>query len=328
MGTYFNQKDLQTLRELRATLLGMERRPEGEAAKRYWASSRTLELYDRVFAARIGWKWEAVLDEVEQRGGLPAPKTVLDWGTGTGAAARTVLRRLGPKGRPERVVLLDRDEAAREFAAHSLRAEFPALTVETTAELPGGPFDLMLASHVLDELSDDEVKPLVAAAAAADHVLWVEPGSMVTSRRLGEQRAALLGSHDVIAPCAHRARCGLMAEGRERDWCHLFARPPAEVHTTGEWSEIRRELRIDLRSLPYSFLALRRAPVQHPAVARLLGRPRFQKGRVLLDLCDAEGVEARPMLKRSDKALFKALKDAAGEVVLMERDGDRLTRRP
>ncbi|MDG1051469.1 MAG: class I SAM-dependent methyltransferase, partial [Planctomycetota bacterium] len=192
MGTYFNQKDLQTLRELRATLLGMERRPEGEAAKRYWASSRTLELYDRVFAARIGWKWEAVLDEVEQRGGLPAPKTVLDWGTGTGAAARTVLRRLGPKGRPERVVLFDRDEAAREFAARSLRAEFPALTVETTAELPGGPFDLMLASHVLDELSDDEVKPLVGAAAAADHVLWVEPGSMVTSRRLGEQRAALL----------------------------------------------------------------------------------------------------------------------------------------
>ena len=63
MGTYFNQKDLQTLRELRATLLGMERRPEGEAAKRYWASSRTLELYDRVFAARIGWKWEAVLDD-------------------------------------------------------------------------------------------------------------------------------------------------------------------------------------------------------------------------------------------------------------------------
>ncbi|MDG1490368.1 MAG: hypothetical protein P8R43_00660, partial [Planctomycetota bacterium] len=81
MGTYFNQKDLQTLRELRATLLGMEQRPEGEAAQRYWASRRTLELYDQIFAARIGWKWAAVLDEVELRGGLPAPRTVLDWGT-------------------------------------------------------------------------------------------------------------------------------------------------------------------------------------------------------------------------------------------------------
>ena len=84
MGTYFKQKDLETLRELRATLLGMEQRPAGEPAQPYWASARTLELYDRIFAARIGWKWEAVLDEVEQRGGLPAPRSVLDWGTGTG----------------------------------------------------------------------------------------------------------------------------------------------------------------------------------------------------------------------------------------------------
>ncbi len=374
MGTYFKQKDLETLRELRATLLGMEQRPAGEPAQPYWASARTLELYDRIFAARIGWKWEAVLDEVEQRGGLPAPRSVLDWGTGTGVASRTTLRRIararavdaravdagavdaiaaegtaaegtaaeaiaaeaiaaeagaaGTSSLPERVVLLDRDEAAREFAAASLRAEFPGLNVETTAELPAEAFDLVLASHVLDELSDEDVQPLLGAATAADQVLWVEPGSMATSRRLGEQRAVLLESHDVIAPCAHRGSCGVLAAGHERDWCHLFARPPAEVHTTGEWSEIHRELRIDLRSLPYSFLALRRASVQHPDAARLLGRPRFQKGRVLLDLCDAEGVETRPMLQRSDKVLFKALKETAGEVVLMERDGDRLTRRP
>ncbi len=328
MGTYFSQKDLQTLRELRATLLGMEQRPDGEAAQRYWASARTLELYDQIFAARIGWKWDAVLDEVEQRGGLPAPRTVLDWGTGTGVAARTVLRRLAAAGLPDQVLLLDRDGAAREFAAASLRAEFPGVSVETAAELPERGFDLVLASHVLDELTDTDVQPLVSACAAAEHVLWVEPGSKVTSRRLGELRPTLLGSHDVVAPCPHRGDCGLLAEGHERDWCHLFARPPAKVHTTGEWSEIQRELRIDLRSLPYSFLALRRAPVEHPEAARLLGRPRFQKGRVLLDLCDAEGVETRPMLQRTDKALFKALKDCAGEVVLMERDGDRLTRRP
>ncbi len=328
MGTYFSQKDLQTLRELRATLLGMEQRPEGEAAQRYWASRRTLELYDQIFAARIGWKWAAVLDEVELRGGLPSPRTVLDWGTGTGVAARTVLRRIAAAGLPDQVVLLDRDEAAREFAAASLRSEFPGLAVETTAEVPERAFDLVLASHVLDELADGDLPPLISTAAAAEQVLWVEPGSMVTSRRLGAQRAVLLETHDVVAPCPHRGACGVLAEGHERDWCLLYARAPAEVYTTGEWSEIHRELRIDLRSLPYSFLALRRAPVEHPGAGRLLGRPRFQKGRVLLDLCDAEGVDTRPMLQRTDKALFKALKDCAGEVVLMERDGDRLTRRP
>ncbi|MGD2018597.1 MAG: small ribosomal subunit Rsm22 family protein [Planctomycetota bacterium] len=327
MGTYFSQKDLQTLRDLRATLLGMEERAPGEAATAYWADRRTLELYDRVFAARIGWKWEAVLDEVEARAGLPAPAAVLDWGTGTGVAARTVLRRLGPERRPTRVVLLDRDAGAREFAAEALRGEFPGLAVETTGELPSEAFDLVLASHVLDELEDPEVAPLLAAAAAADHVLWVEPGSKATSRRLSALRGALLADHHVIAPCVHRGDCGVLAEGHERDWCHLFARPPAEVHTTGEWSEVHRELRIDLRSLPYSFLALRRAAVEPPSGARLLGRPRFQKGRVLLDLCDAAGVETAPMLQRSDKALFKALKDTAGELVLMEREDGSTIRR-
>ena len=327
MGTYFSQKDLQTLRELRSTLLGMERRDAGTPAPAYWADRRTLELYDRVFAARIGWKWAAVLDEVEQRAGLPAPTTVLDWGTGTGVAARTVLRRLAPAGLPRRVVLLDRDEAARGVAATSLRDEFPGVEVETTAELPAEAFDLVLASHVLDELEDPDVQPLVATAAAANHVLWVEPGSKATSRRLSGLRATLLGAHEVIAPCVHRGDCGILAEGHERDWCHLFARPPAEVHTTGEWSEVHRELRIDLRSLPYSFLALRKAAVEPTGGARLLGRPRFQKGRVLLDLCDAAGVETAPMLQRSDKALFKALKDTAGELVLMEREDGGTIRR-
>ena len=210
----------------------MEQRSPGEAATAYWADRRTLELYDRVFAARIGWKWEAVLDEVEARAGLPAPAAVLDWGTGTGVAARTVLRRLGPERRPTRLVLLDRDAGAREFAAEALRGEFPGLAVETTGELPSEAFDLVLASHVLDELEDPEVAPLLAAAAAADHVLWVEPGSKATSRRLSALRATLLADHHVVAPCVHRGDCGVLAE-HERDWCHLFARPPAEVHTTG-----------------------------------------------------------------------------------------------
>ena len=68
MGTYFSQKDLQTLRDLRATLLGMEERAPGEAATAYWADRRTLELYDRVFAARIGWKWEDAIRQAKQAG--------------------------------------------------------------------------------------------------------------------------------------------------------------------------------------------------------------------------------------------------------------------
>jgi len=323
MGTYFNRKDLDVLRNLRATLLGIEGRPAGECAPRYWGSPHDIELYDQVFAARIGWKWEAVLDEVETRAGLPAPRTFLDWGAGTGIATRTLLRRIEA---PARVVLFDRDAAVRDFAAKAVRAEFPDVDVVATGDAPDESFDVVLASHVLSELEEEGVASLLGTLQRAEHVFWVEPGSKLTSRRLGALRGPLLETFDVVAPCTHRSTCGMLADGQERDWCHLFARPPAEVHTTGSWSEIHRELKIDLRSLPYSFLALRRAAVDHPAAARLLGRPRFQKGRVLLDLCGGEGVETTPMLQRTDKAFFKSLKETAGDAILMACEGATVRR--
>ena len=356
MGTYFSRSDLEILRALRATLIGLEDRSAGERAPRYWGTARDLELYDRVFAARIGWKWDAVLDELERRGTLPRrtlprrtlPRrtlpegaegtwTLLDWGTGTGVATRRVLARTRDRGGvlPARVLLFDRDERARAFAADSISAEFPGVAVATTqaSDLEGmsaGAIAVAVASHVLDELEDDEVPALLGALSRADEVIWVEPGSRATSRRLSAAREELMAAFHAVAPCTHGAACGMLAEGRERDWCHLFARPPAEVHTTGEWSEIHRELRIDLRSLPYSFLALRRrgaAPAPARGVgARLLGRPRFQKGRVLLDLCDADGVRQVQMLQRSDKALFKALKETEGETVVLEVDGRSVRR--
>lgn len=319
MGTYFKQQDLDRLRDLRQTLLGIEGRPSGEEAPRYWRDRRDIELYDSIFGARIGWKWDAVLDELEARHGLPAPKTVVDWGTGTGVAARKVLGRMpGVEG----ITLFDRDEAVLEFARASVEASFPGVRVEAVTEPPTASADLALASHVLDELDEGGLAALRGTLEAADHVLWVEPGSKKTSRELSQQRDAFLGEFQVLGPCVHQGNCGMLTPDHEKDWCHLFAKPPAEVHTTGEWSEIHRELRIDLRSLPYSFTALRRRSLGHPdpvqAGARLLQRPRFSRGRVQLDLCDADGVREDQMLQRTDKAFYKELKKSTGEVRFLD----------
>lgn len=323
MATLFSRDDLQALRALRATLIALEDRPVGERAPRYWGSRHDVSLYDRVFGARIGCKWEAVLDEIDARADLPAPRTILDWGAGTGVATRALLRRIEA---PERVTLFDRDETALAYAADAVREAHPGIDVRTTSEPPPGPFDLALASHVLDELEDDEVDELLGAFRQADEVVWVEPGSRRTSRRLSAARDALIDEFDVVAPCTHRQACGMLAEGRERDWCHLFARPPAEVHTTAEWTQVGRELGIDLRSLPYAFLALRRAPVPHPDAARLLGRPRVQKGRALVDLCDADGVRGDQIPQRADRAFFKSLKDTRGTSILLRVDGRDVVR--
>ncbi len=319
MGTYFKQQDLDRLRDLRQTLIGIEGRPPGEEAPRYWHDLRDIELYDQIFGARIGWKWDAVLDELEARHGFPEVKTVIDWATGTGVAARKVLARVPGI---EAITLFDRDEAVLEFAKRSVQAAFPSVEVTAVTEPPSESSHLAIASHVLDELEEEGVESLRQTLEAADHVLWVEPGSKKTSRDLSVQRDRFLADFQVLGPCVHQGTCGILTPDHKNDWCHLFAKPPAEVHTTGEWSEIHRELRIDLRSLPYSFVALRRRSLGHPepvqAGARLLQRPRVQRGRVLLDLCDANGVREDQMLQRTDKALFKELKKSNGEVLFLD----------
>lgn len=318
MGTYFTKVELARLAELRGTLLGIEGRPAGEEAPRYWRTAADIALYDRVFAARIGWKWDAVLDEVGGRGGLGAPKSVLDWGTGTGAAIRAVLRRL-PEA-PERVFLFDRDQGALRFAVRSLESEFPGLSVEASTTAPNVDVDLCLASHVLDELDAHGESTLAAAIRRAAAAIWVEPGSKITSRRLSAARDHLLDVFDVQAPCTHRAACGILGEGHASDWCHHFAPPPPEIHTTGAWSEIGRELKIDLRSLPYAFVALRRDPVpKDDGLLRRLGRPRIERGRALVDLCDESGVHQEQLLQRANKALHKELKKTRGAAPLLRR---------
>lgn len=330
MASHFVREDLAALHILRDELLAIEGRPPGTPAPRYWLTLRDFELYDEFFGARIGWKWVAVLDELEARGRARPAAKILDWGCGTGIASRAWLAR---NSGAERLVLWDRDADARTFARERVAAEHPDLEIVEAARPPedtDDEIDLLLLSHVLDELDEGEVDGVLSLARRARTVLWVEPGSRVTSRRLGVLRDELLPDFDVLGPCTHRATCGMLAEGMDRHWCHFFARPAPEAFTDGRWVEFGRSLGIDLRSVPYSFLALARSGEAevNESGARLLGRPRVQRGRALLDVCDAGGVHEVMMLQRLDKPLFKQLERTAGEswVLDLELEGERVTR--
>lgn len=309
---------------------------EGRRESR-WRDARDLELFDRTFGRRIAWKWRAALDEARDAG-FAAPGGVwLDLGCGTAVATRAVLAAF-PVARPDRVVLVDAAPLAREEARTRLAAEHPDLAVEPAADPPPGVSpDLLLVSHVLLELDDGARERLLALARRSAFVLVVEAGDRPTARSLSELRDALLPTHAPLAPCPHGGPCGVLAPGAEREWCHRFAAPDPEVFTTGEWARLSRRLGFDRRSLPFASLALARrssavgpprapAPPPGDGTVRLrpLGRPKVEKGRLLLSVCTAAGVRRVRLLEREDRRLCRALAEGASFELEGVLDGERL----
>jgi hypothetical protein len=314
-GPVFKSADWARLRELRECFLRAE---QGAAINDpYWNDRHDFELYEATFAQRIGWKWDAVLRELELRNVLPHGAIVCDWGCGTGIAARRYLASSAGAG-VKRVYLADRSKQVTLFAREALRAERQGLDVVVHPPQDQAP-DVLLVSHVRDELDEEGLGILRGLIRRSGTVIWVEAGAQKTSRKLSAEREVLLEVCDVLAPCTHRSTCGVLA--KEGDWCHFFAKAPAHVFTSAFWRKFSDEMGLDLRSLPYSFIVLKRRNEQAPPVgggSRILGRPRMLKGRARLDACSAEGVRELSLLERTDRSLFKRLDRSAGEVLLFD----------
>jgi SAM-dependent methyltransferase len=350
-------RDWRRLQEMRADFLESGSSSAKKSLADYWTNARDLELYDATFGARVDWKWRAVLRELTLRRIVPPEGTVLDWGCGTGVAARAFLRAFGP-ARARRLLLFDRSARAAAFARDRVREEFPAVAVavveaHSSDELEGprkphvtddpadlrnlglrgiGDIDVLLVSHVLGELDDAGGSELRSIVRRARWVAFVDAGTQSVSRRLSGLRDEMLAEFTPLAPCTHRERCGMLADDQSANWCHQFARSPSEVHRSRHWSLFSRELGIDLRSLPYSFLVLarhgggeselaRRREAANELAARssrILGRPRFEKASARIDACDRDGVHRWNLLEREDRELFKSLSESTGECPIFD----------
>jgi hypothetical protein len=300
------------------------------AAGAYWASPADLANYDFTYGERIGWKWDHVLRELRLRGWRPQSRTVFDWGCGSGIAGRRVISAFGANGF-ESLTVWDQSPLATDFAADAATRDFPALRVTqaTTSLLESdAPIGLLLISHVLNELSPEARDALRIFAARANEILWVEPGTHEVSRQLGLFRETLRASgFRVIAPCTHENECPMFALGRERDWCHFFAPPPSEIFANSHWVKFGQRAGIDLRSLPYAFLALdRRQQMATPGDAsRVIGRVEHFKPYARWLNCDAAGLAELELPKRADPALFKQLERTKAPLVYRwRREGNKV----
>ena len=320
----FTKPEMAALAAMRARFLD-----GSNAGGGYWKSEADLALYDVSFGERIGWKWDAVLGELQKREWRPRAKNIVDWGCGSGIAGRRVLAAWDGF---ESLTLTDVSAHAMRFAEARARENFPAVRTrmksDATAAVAGS---LLLVSHGLNETDEDAAHRIIAAARHAEEIIWVEAGTHADSRRLISVREKLRAEFEIIAPCTHAARCGMLTAENAAHWCHHFARVPSEASQDARWSQFGRELGIDMGTLPYSFLVMARRGAhadfakQMQGCSRIIGRPRDEKGHFDVLSCSESGVEDLMAQKRDVPELSKQLrKGRAASVQKWTRDGRRI----
>lgn len=317
----WNAIDWAVLERLRAHFLDRE-----AGSGPYWQNSRDLEMYDFTFGRRIAWKWAAVLERLFRHRWHPPASRLIDWGCGSGIAARSMLA-YAPRGTFDDVNLWDHSPSATSFAASRIAKRFPKVNVrvaEPSAPAAQGDAFVLVISHVINELDDDARANLLGLARQAAAVIWIEPGTPEDSRALIAVREVLRADFQCLAPCLHNEICGLLSPKNERHWCHHFAPPPTEAFTSPGWARFNRMLGIDPRSVPYSYLVLdRQSPPKVRDENRIIGTPRESAGLMRILRCRVDGVTEVELQKRDDPALWKTLHKERhdGTFTWWEKDG-------
>ncbi len=296
----------QILDKLRSRFL--DQSPESKRQD-YWDSTDVIHLYDQTFAQRIAWKWLAVLNELSQKQGLafpPNPK-ILDWGCGSGIAARTFLEYAEKFGitHPE-ILFFDRSSKAVNFAINQI-PNVQARDWTLHQEKP----DILLISHVLNEIDDAQLQQLKKLILQSSMTIWVEPGTYEVSRKLLECREFFKDHLYILAPCPQKGLCPMMQEKNTHDWCHNFAPVPTKVFHSAFWDSFSKNLKIDLRSLSVSFLVLSQGNQKIPPIPnRIIGKAKkFKPFQTALVCTQAGSLVSCNITKRKHRELYKKLDD-------------------
>lgn len=265
----------------------------------YLADPSLRAEYARDIAPRTGVALAKILREIfPDPQARRRPRRVLDLGAGTGAAGAAVEKYFG---NDVDLVSVDRVRAGGG-GSRGLTADVTDIAALARIAAAGGPFDLLVAAHVLNELFVDEApsRRLPKLATLVRHLseslvgdggtlILVEPALRETSRVLLGVRDGLLGSGlHVVAPCFFTGPCPALL--RPRDWCH------DAVQTDGE------------HAVDFSYLVVRASgePTTDASLFRIVSDPLPEKGRLKLYAC---GVSGRHVVARLDRHATKANAD-------------------
>lgn len=283
------------------------------------------------------------LDQVRDAAPGLAPRSVLDLGSGTGAATWAAWDTFGDL---ERADLVDYSTPMLGAARRMLAAS--DLTVTTSlgdagaasrraatageAETAGTgtpTHDLAVAAFVLSELTTAQRTAVVErlTSAASQCVLVVEPGTPAGYRRILTVRAELIeAGWRIVAPCPHEHVCplaqgagsaagsaaGAVAGSDTTDWCHAavrLERTAAHRRAKGGERSFEDEKLAYVAAVPPrpSDDSDRdpRLPLDLPA-ARVLRHPQTRPGHIRLELCTSDGAHESTTVTKRDKDAFRA----------------------
>ncbi|WP_407286286.1 small ribosomal subunit Rsm22 family protein [Streptomyces sp. BP-8] len=232
-----------------------------------------------------------------------SPATHIDIGGGTGAATWAT----AATWEGHHSTVWDWAQPALDLGAELAAGVLPDTdwqrrTLGEGLTLPAGT-DLVTVSYVLGELRPEDRRAVVAAAAAANSVVLIEPGTPDGYLRIREARTQLVEAGlRIVAPCPHSDTCPIVPG---EDWCHFSARVSR--------SSLHRQVKGG--SLPYEDEKFAYVAATHldaaPAAARIVRKPQLRKGQVLLELCTADdGLERATVTKRHGDR-YRAARDAA-----------------
>jgi ribosomal protein RSM22 (predicted rRNA methylase) len=278
------------------------------AFRDYAADARQRLAYGLFYFPQTFARVAAVTQEWLAATGLPAarPLRVLDLGSGSGASTLAVAHAL----QPQALALTAVDHSPESLA--SLRQLFgdqaalwPGASLATHVGdavrdgLPG-PFDLIVASFVLNELFPPPhdaacqawITAQLARLAPDGALMILEPAGQATSPRLQRLRntRAADGTARIVAPCPHSRPCPLV--GAACGWCHDVRRwrVPDSVN------RLNRRLFRSVHDLKHSLLVLTRPDAGvlpawqgDAACFRMVGPLSRAKGRLVTRACCGDG---------------------------------------
>ena len=241
--------------------------------------------------------------------GMPdfQPRTLVDFGAGTGAVAWAASD-MWPT--LSNVTLLEQSTPAIELGLRLTRSSSSVVLqgaawrqwrLSTNAD--AGHADVATAAYVLGELTAEEQAVLISLLMkAASTVVVIEPGTPAGFARIIRARTALIDEgFTIAAPCPHEFTCPMLERS---DWCHFAERlDRSRLHRSVKAGELSYE------DEKFSYVAATREPT-HRTAARILRHPQLRKGLVSLELCTTSGAATEERIGKSKGLVYKASRNA------------------